>query len=368
MIYLDYNATAPIRSEVMEVMAEAMQQPANASSVHALGRAAKQRLEAVRKILAEEISVWPNEVIFTASGTESNNMALRAFADRPLLVGATEHASIVKLAERLGGDTLPVDAQGVIDMEIMERKLQSLGTPALISVMLANNETGVIQPMADISKLAKHYDALLHCDAVQALGKLPVDMGLLGVDMMTLSAHKMGGPVGIGALIIRNDLPVKPLLIGGGQELGRRAGTENIAAAAGWAKAIALAQDRTWLDNVSRWLDEMETTLQSVVPERVVFSEQVERVGNVSCLSMPGVNSETQLMAFDLEKLCVSAGSACSSGRVEPSHVLRAMGVAEEVAGCAIRVSAGWDTTQEEIKIFTDAWKALYMRLNKKAA
>lgn len=367
MIYLDYNATAPIRPEVVEVMSASMAQPANASSVHALGRKTKQHIEDARQVVADAVSAWANEVLFVGSGTEANNMVLRGF-DCPLLVSATEHASVQKMAERVGGDTLPVDDQGIIKLDILESKLKALGRPALVSIIFANNETGVIQPMAEIAKLVHEYEGLLHCDAVQALGKIPLDMNLLGVDMMTLCAHKMGGPVGVGALILRNDLAVKPLMIGGGQELGRRAGTENHAAILGWAKAIELAKALDAMAHVGAWMDKMVAQLRVDIPDLIVAGEKSTLLANTRTLCMPGVGQESQLMQLDLQGICVSAGSACSSGRIASSHVLQAMGMPDEVARTAIRVSAGWNSAEEDIQTFTQAYKALYMRANQHAA
>lgn len=360
MIYLDYNATAPVRPEVVEVMAAAMAEPANPSSVHALGRKAKTAIEDARQVVADAVSAWPNEVIFTGSGSEANNMLLRGF-DRPLLVSNTEHASIQKLAQRLGGDTLPVDVNGIIRLEILESKLKALGKPALVSVILANNETGVMQQMAEIAKIVHAHDGLLHTDAVQALGKTPLDMNLLGVDAMTLCAHKMGGAVGVGALILRNDIAIKPLLFGGGQELGRRASTENHAAIMGFAKAIEMA-------GALPSLRDIEADIKRVAPDALIVGEASERLSNTMCVAMPNMGQESQLMQLDLKGVCVSAGSACSSGRIAASHVLEAMGVEPSLAKNAIRVSAGWNTTQEELKSFLQHWTELYNKANKAAA
>lgn len=368
MIYLDYNSTAPMRPEVIQAMTETMQLPANASSVHALGRKAKQQLEEARKVVADAVSAWPNEVIFTSSGTEANNMALRSFYERPLLVGATDHSSVTQTAKRVGGDTLPVDGEGLIDLDVLESKLRSLKQPAFVSVMLANNETGVIQPVEKISKLTRQYDAILHCDAVQALGKMTVDMGALGADMLTISAHKFGGPVGVGALVARQDLPVKPLIIGGGQEQRRRGGTQSVALATGFAVAIQCGRSREWVKPVEDWLAHMEESICKVAPDAIIIGGETGRLSNTSMIMMPGVTSETQMMTFDLEGVCVSAGSACSSGRVEPSHVLKAMGYSEKTASSVIRISAGWNTQEGDIKYFTELWQKTYMRLAKKAA
>lgn len=368
MIYLDYNATTPIRPEVIEAMASAMQFPANPSSIHAMGRAARKQLEEARAVIASSVSAWPNEVIFCGSGTEANNMAIRGFMDRPVLVAASEHVSVLKAADRMGGDRICIDSNGVIDLAALESKLRALGRPALVSVMLANNETGVISPIADVSKIVHRYQSLLHVDASQALSKMPVDMGMLGADMLTLCAHKSGGPVGVGALIIRNDLPIKTFMVGGGQELRRRSGTENLAAIMGWVVAIERGQSLEWCKPVESWLRTMEQVLIASAPDLIVAGADAPRLPNTSCLVMSGVSSDVQLMNFDMEGFCVSAGSACSSGRIDASHVLKAMGYDEKMASCAIRVSAGWNTKESDIVAFKDCWLATYQRLSKKAA
>ncbi len=367
MTYLDYNATAPLMPEVVAAMQEGWAHPYNPSSVHAHGRKARQLLEDSRRILADAIGAWPDEVIFTSSGSEANNTALRA-VDRPLLVGASEHSSVLETARRLGGDIVPVDANGLIDQEILASKLHHLGRPALVSVMLANNETGVIQPVADISRIVHEHNGLLHCDAVQALGKLTFDMCMLGADMLTLCAHKCGGPVGIGVLVVRQDLPIKPFITGGGQELNRRAGTQAVALALGFAKVVESSAGRAWLGPVETAKQEMERRIIDAAGGEAIVGGQSKRLGNTASIIMPGVQSETQLMHCDLEGFAISAGSACSSGRIEPSHVLRAMGHSEDDAQCAIRVSAGWNTSPEELSRFTDCWLTLYRRLAQKAA
>lgn len=367
LIYLDYNATAPIMAVAVSAIEEALSYPANPSSIHQLGRRARQQLQEAREVVAEAVSGWPNEVIFTASGSEANNMALRAVPNRPLLVGATEHSSISESAKWLGGDSLPVDGNGVIDRDVLKSKLKALGKPAFISIMLANNETGVIQPIAELAALAREYDALFHCDAIQALGKMPIDFGALGVDMLTLSAHKMGGPVGVGALIVRNNLPITPFIIGGGQELGRRAGTENLPAIMGFAAALRHC-NKDWIAPVTDQIHHFEKMVHDIAPDAIIVGHRAARLPHVSCVIMPQVKSDTQLMTFDLEKICLSAGSACASGRIEPSHVLQAMGFHKNVANCAIRISAGWNSKPEEIARFAEIWKKTYLRLAKKAA
>jgi cysteine desulfurase len=357
--YLDYNATAPIRPEVLAVMQSLLALPLNSSSVHASGRRAKAVIEDARRSIAEHISAFANELVFTGSGTEANNWVLRAFSHLPLFVSAIEHSSIYKAAKVIGKTAIiPVDANGVVDVATLEAQLAGQNN-FLVSVMLANNETGVIQPIRAIAEIVHAKSGLLHCDAIQALGKIEVNFSDLGCDLMTLSAHKMGGPVGAAALVIRDKLTVPAMLIGGGQELNRRAGTENIAAIGGFAKATELA-DLDHMKKLRGWLDQMETEL----PRELVIGASVPRLPNTSCIIMPNVLAETQLISFDLEGIAVSAGSACSSGRIEPSHVLKAMGIEDKMAAGTIRVSGGWGTTDKDIDITGRVWKKLFHSKN----
>lgn len=357
-VYLDYNATAPVHPKAIAEVQKWLTVPANPSSVHSFGREAKRQLENSRKIIANYISAWENEIIFTGSGTESNITALRAFPENRLLVSAVEHVSVLKNAENV--ERVPVDSNGVVDLAKLDGLLAENSTPSLVSIMLANNETGVIQPIAEISQICKKHGALLHCDAVQALGKIAVDFSLLGADMITISSHKFGGVAGSAALVVKNNLAVKPLLTGGGQELGRRAGTENIAAIAGFSAAIE-AIDFEYMKNLRLWLNELENEVQN--KGGIVFAKNVHRLPNTSCLVMPNVSNEVQLIDFDLNGFAVSSGSACSSGRIEKSHVLSAMGIDTKLANCAIRVSCGWNTTENQIKDFTKAWLKLIRKL-----
>ncbi len=369
MIYLDYNATAPVRPSILEAWAALSGLPLNPSSAHRAGRQANKLVEDARASIASHLGAFANEVVFCGSATEANNQVLRAFATtHRLLVSAIEHPSIAKTASLLGASVLPVDGQGLVKVDLLAAQLAALdGQPALVSVMLANNETGVIQPLAEIATLCKTYGALLHTDAVQALGKMPLDWGLLGADMMTLSAHKAGGRVGAAALLIRNDLPIKPLLTGGGQELGRRAGTENVAAIAAFGQVVAEVAAAPQAQAWAGWRDQLADQLLAACPQAVVFGTEAARLPNTLQIAMPGVSSETQLMHFDLAGFAVSAGSACSSGRIEPSPVLLAMGVAPELAKTAIRLSFGWQTTQDELASFAACWIQLATRLAKAA-
>ncbi|MBY0406176.1 MAG: aminotransferase class V-fold PLP-dependent enzyme, partial [Rickettsiales bacterium] len=303
------------------------------------------------------VSAFPAEILFTATGTEANATALCGIPGRRVLVSAVEHSSVLKAAN---AEIIPVDANGVIRLSVLDEMLR--GTPpALVSLMLANNETGVIQPVKEAAEIAHAHGALLHCDAVQALSKIPVEFAGLGADMMSLSAHKCGGPLGAAALVLKRDIPIVSLLRGGGQELGRRAGTENVAAIAGFAAAIEKTAGQPHIKQARHWLDVMEASM--VASGAVVFGSSLPRLPNTTCVAMPGISGEVQLMNFDLAGFAVSAGSACSSGRIEPSHVLTAMGVDKATAGSAIRVSGGWNTTQKEIQDFTQAWLALRQRL-----
>lgn len=301
-----------------------------------------------------------------SSGTEANNTLLRSFPDHLIFTSALEHSSVINAA--LDATRIPVDAHGVVQLDALDALLSQAQRPALVSVMLANNETGVIQPLTEISRIARAHHALLHTDAVQALGKIPVGAGLLGADYITLSAHKCGGPVGAAALVARGNIPLQPLLRGGTQEQGRRAGTENVASMAGFALAVELANDSALQQQRRAWHARMEQALLAQAPHAQIFSRHAPRLPNTTCITMPGVRNETQLMDFDLKGFCVSAGSACSSGRIEPSHVLLAMNAEKEQAETAIRISSGWGTQEEDILAFTEAWKALYLRLKNNAS
>jgi cysteine desulfurase len=328
----------------------------NASSIHAEGRAARKLLDESRDSVARSVGVIAPMVVFTSGGSEANNLALKGAPVERLIISAIEHPSILEAAKASGKpvEVLPVTGDGVADLTALQKMLK--GPRALISVMLANNETGVIQPVADIARLAEGH--LVHTDAVQALGKIPLNFGLLGVDMMTLSAHKLGGPAGAGALVVRDGLAVEPLVHGGGQELRRRAGTENLGSIAGFGAVAGTRQDKGALR------DRLEAALDGAI----IFGRGVERLPNTTCFALPGLGAETLLMAFDLEGIAVSSGSACSSGKVAKSHVLAAMGVAPEISKGAIRVSLGWNTSEETIDHFTAAWRKIRDRHKARAA
>ena len=351
--YLDHNATSPLRPSVRTAMLAALDGGGNASSVHAEGRAARKLLDDARETLAFALGCLPQMIVFTASGTEANNMALRGVGAERILVSAIEHPSVLAAARASGKavDVIPVDGEGRVDLARLEAMLH--GPNLLVSVMLANNETGVIEPIADVVALARKAGALVHVDAVQGFGKLPVNFGLLGCDLMTVAAHKVGGPVGAGALVVRDGLVVEPLLVGGGQELRRRAGTENLAAIAGFA-AVA-REDR--IDT-----KDLQHLLESSLEDVVILGQGATRLPNTTCLALRGTRAETLLMNLDLAGVAVSSGSACSSGKVGRSHVLEAMGVPGEISSAAIRVSLGWNSTAADVQHFITVWKQLAQR------
>ena len=309
----------------------------------------------------------PAQVIFTASGTEANNQALRATGREAAVISAIEHDSVLKA--RQDALHVPVGQDGTIDLAALDRLLASAAAPAIVSVMLANNETGVIQPVAVVAEICARHGALLHCDAVQAAGRITVDMPSLGVDYLTLSAHKIGGAPGAGALVVRPDAPLEAFVRGGGQERGMRAGTENVPAIVAFGVAARIARE-TMSDftRIAALRDAMEARLLAIAPDAQVFGVSAARLPNTTQISMPGVKSETQVIALDLDGVAVSAGSACSSGRVETPRVLTAMGVDEATASSAIRISLGWTTTEHDIDRLVASWRALYERAARRAA
>lgn len=367
MVYLDYNASAPMPECVARAMTEAMQQAGNPSSVHGYGRVSRAVLEAARRDVAALVGTRPQDVIFTSGATEANLLALRGCGRRRTLVSAIEHVSVLDAAPE--AERIPVRADGVVDLDALGRMLAAAAEPALVSVMLANNETGVIQPIAAVARLAADAGALLHCDAVQGPGRIPVDIGAFGTDFLTLSAHKFGGPKGVGALVLREGVDVAAVTTGGGQERGRRGGTENLPGIAGFGAAarhaIALL-DRA--AGITALRDHLEAGILARTPDVVIFGADAPRLPNTSCFALPGLAAETQVMALDLAGFAVSAGSACSSGKVQASHVLRAMGADDRLAGCAIRVSLGPDTTEAEIDAFVEAWHSIANKAGRSAA
>lgn len=377
--YLDWNATAPLRPQARRAMEAALDLVGNPSSVHADGRAARARIESAREEVASLVGAQARNVIFTSGGTEANTLALtpslatgeRHSRDR-VLISSIEHPSV-----RAGGryppqlrEDVPVTPEGVVDLTWLAERLDELeGSAPIVSVMLANNETGVIQPVAAIAERTHAAGGLLHVDAVQAAGKILCDINSLGADLLTLSAHKLGGPKGVGALVLASeDLHIAdPLIKGGGQELGSRAGTENVIGIVGFGAAAraalaGLAEEAAYMQ---RARDRVEAGLRAASPAAIIFGTEAPRLPNTTLVAVPGIKAETALIALDLDGVSVSSGSACSSGKVAPSHVLAAMGVAPELALGAVRVSLGPTTTEEEIEIFLNAWMKSVMGLSK---
>jgi cysteine desulfurase len=376
--YFDWNATTPLRQEAADALRDALAVPGNPSSVHAEGRAARRLIERARDEVAALAGARPADVFFTSSGTEANMLALTpaietADEKRPrekLLISAIEHSS-VRSGGRFRRDAVadvPVDGDGRVDLGALKEILGGTARP-LVSIMLANNETGVVQPIADAAALVHAAGGLLHVDAVQAAGRIPCAIGALGADLITLSAHKIGGPKGVGALVrAREDIHFPdPLIRGGGQERGLRAGTENVAgiAAFGAAAAIARRQGPAEAGHMRTLRDALESGLKAVTPGVVVFGAAAERLPNTTLFTVAGMKAETAVIAFDLEGIAVSSGAACSSGTVQPSHVLAAMGVSPALTRGGVRLSLGWATTEADVERCLAAWRKLATALSK---
>jgi cysteine desulfurase len=359
--YLDWNATAPLRAAAAAAIAAALHHCGNPSSVHRRGRRARQIVEDARADVAALVAATPGDLVFVSGGTEANYLALCGCGRERVLVSAVEHDSVRRASP--AAETIPVDRDGIVRLDALADMLGSDPRPALVSVMLANNETGVIEPVAEIAALARAHGALFHCDAVQAAGKMPLDLAAIGADFVTLSAHKLGGPPGVGALVGPGVRELAPLLRGGGQEKGRRAGTENVPGIAGFGAAAAAARAEIGAyDAVRRLRDRLEDEIAAAAPEAVVLCADTPRLPNTAAIAMPGIAAETQVIALDLDGVMVSAGAACSSGKVGPSHVTAAMGLAPELAEATIRVSLGWATKAADIERFLGSWTALCRR------
>jgi cysteine desulfurase len=381
--YLDYNATAPIRPEAADAVARALALPGNASSVHAEGRAARGAIETAREHVAALAGAQAKHVVFTSGGTEANNAVLspslrrvgEAGAASLLLVGATEHVSVLE-GHRFAPEAvqrIPVDRVGLIDLAWLDAELaRHEGRRVLVSVQIANNETGVLQPIAEVARIVHAHGGLLHADAVQAAGKVPLDSVALGADVLTLSTHKLGGPKGVGAAVFASDrIEMSDRLIrGGGQERGFRAGTENVAGIVGFGVAAEIAMRDLTAEpaRLRRLRDACEAAVRRLAPDAVVFGAEAERLPNTLAFATPGVRAETALIFFDLEGVSVSSGSACSSGKVRRSHVLEAMGVPPALAEGALRVSFGWGSTQSDAERFAAAYEKLAETLYKRRA
>ena len=378
-IYLDHNATSPLRPPARAAMMAALTSFGNASSVHAEGRAAYAEVVAARAKVADLVGADSKAVTFTSGATESVALALspvleiegRPFRCDVLMISAVEHPAV-----RAGGrfaaeeiETIPVDRDGVIDLTVLEAALarhQAAGRRALVSVMAANNETGTIEPLAKIAERVHAAGGLFHTDAVQIAGRVPFDLAVSGADLISISSHKLGGPQGAGALIVRDEaIRVPPMLRGGGQERGRRAGTENVAAITGFgvaaeSAALLVAEETGRLAGLR---DRLEEGIRAIAPDTVILGARAPRLPNTTCFAVPGIAAETAVIAFDLEGVAVSAGAACSSGKVGPSEALAAMKVPAEIAKGAVRVSLGWNTVEDDLARFLLVWKRIHSNL-----
>ncbi|MCH1486110.1 MAG: cysteine desulfurase [Alphaproteobacteria bacterium] len=364
-IYLDYNATAPLRPEARDALLAALD-IGNPSSVHEEGRKARSLVEAARADVARLVGAPAETVIFTSGGTEACNLALGlrqapAGEIKRLLVSAIEHSAVLAAAKESGlpVEELPVTPDGVLDLDALDAALAD-DAPALVCVMLANNETGVIQPIAEVAAKTRAHGSLLFCDGVQAAGKIDINLFALGVDALSLSGHKLGALMGVGALVTRPAVVVPPQLIGGGQELGRRAGSENISGIAAFAAAARAAmRDLEAFADLADRRDEMEAALQAAQAQLVVYGKGAPRLANTSCFALSGLNAETLVMAMDLAGISVSAGSACSSGKVSRSHVLAAMQAEPHISKGVLRVSLGWQSRAEDTQKLVNEWSKL---------
>lgn len=390
-LYFDHNASAPVRPAAADAVARALLVPGNPSSIHGEGRVARGLLETARRQVAEAVGGQSRDVVFTSGATEALNTLLRPEllpATGPerltrLLIGATEHAA-VRDGHGFAADatqTLPVDENGLIVIGALEQALAALRgdgvfAPALVAIQLANNETGAIQPLADIARVVEAAGAVLVVDAVQAIGKIPFDLATSGAAAIAVSGHKCGGPKGAGAIIFNGERIRfgRALIAGGGQEMRRRSGTENLPGIAGLAAAMsdAVKEQSAYAVRSLAWRTRIETHVRAIAGDAIVFACDAARLPNTTLFSIPGLKAETLLMALDLAGIALSSGAACSSGKVGRSHVLDAMGVTPDAAAGAVRVSTGWNTTDQDVSEFCDRLQKtltpLLQRRNQRAA
>ncbi len=366
-VYLDYNATAPLRPEARKAMIAALDVTGNASSVHGEGRRARGIVEAAREDVARLVGAKPSEVVFTSGATEANAWVMAQGWDT-IFVAGIEHDSVLAPVKASGAKIIeiPVGADGVVRLDEIARHITSGAKPdaklgrVLVVLQMANNETGVIQPVAELAVLAREHGLSMHVDAVQAAGRLAIDFAALGVTTLSVSAHKMGGPKGAGALLIRDHVDLVPFVRGGGQERRRRAGTENIAAIAGFGAAAAEARTNfAAMPRIALLRDQLEAEVRKLSPNAILIGAEAPRLANTSAIALPGKHAESMVIKLDLAGIAASAGAACSSGKVGVSHVLQSMGFDVGIAGAAIRVSIGPETTGHDIAAFLAAWKTI---------
>lgn len=362
-VYLDHNASAPLRPEARDAMLGAMALTGNPSSVHNEGRAVRALIDGAREEVAALAGASPSQVIFTSGATEANNWVLRADRWGRIYLPAIEHESIAAPAAETGAEVVEIGAaaDGVTDVGALAAhvlcRMPSTGR-TLCLLQLANNETGVIQPVADVAAFAREHGLWLHCDAVQAAGRLPIDFGQWGLSSLALSSHKLGGPSGVGALIVDKDFPLKPFVLGGGQERRRRAGTENAIGIAGFGAAAAAARrEAVATSRIAGLRDRLEREIRTSTPDAVIIGTAATRLCNTSAIALPGRGSETMVIKLDLKGLSVSAGAACSSGKVGASRTLAAMGLPPQIARGVVRVSLGWNTSEGDVDAFIVAWR-----------
>lgn len=366
--YLDHNASSPLRPEARAAMLAALDVIGNPSSVHSEGRAARAIIEDARETVAALVSASPKNVIFTSGGTEAVNTVVSGGYDHIALAGI-EHDCVRQAvrASEASIKTVQITADGLVLPDALRRSLAECHGKTLICIQAANNETGVLQDVTGLAAIADEADAVLMSDVVQAVGKVAVDMSGPGADVIVLSAHKLGGPKGVGAIVVRDGLAVGRLLHGGGQERGRRAGTENVAGIAGFgAAATAALGDAGRMDGIAQMRDRLIDGVRGLTPDARLIGEGASRLANTALMSWPEAQAETLVMALDLEGIAISAGAACSSGKVGASATLAAMGMPPAIRDSAIRVSLGWSTTDEDIERFLTAWAAVTARMEKR--
>ena len=367
MIYLDYNATAPLHKNVIKKIQNLkFEEFGNPSSVHKIGRNSKKIVEEVRRNILSTLKAKNYDLIFTSGATESNNLAIKGFIKKnnikTIFSLQTEHSSVIDVVKNLDIEKkfFNINPNGTVNLKEIEELLSKQTNPFLVSIMFANNESGIINPIYEISKIVRKYKGIMHCDGVQSLGKIEIDLDSLDVDLFAISSHKIGGPTGIGALLINTRNNISPEIIGGGQEKNLRSGTENFLGIVGFGEAINEVNNLTKICNseikINR--DLLETNLKKLSNEIKIFGEDTDRLANTCYFAYPSMTSENQVIALDQHGICVSSGAACSSGKVEPSHVLKAMQVDEKYIHSAIRVSLGWDSTKEQIETFINVWKS----------
>ena len=367
MIYLDYNATAPLHKNVIKKIQNLkFEEFGNPSSVHKIGRNSKKIVEEVRRNILSTLKAKNYDLIFTSGATESNNLAIKGFIKKnnikTIFSLQTEHSSVIDVVKNLDIEKkfFNINPNGTVNLKEIEELLSKQTNPFLVSVMFANNESGIINPIYEISKIVRKYKGIMHCDGVQSLGKIEIDLDSLDVDLFAISSHKIGGPTGIGALLINMRNNISPEIIGGGQEKNLRSGTENFLGIVGFGEAINEVNNLTKICNseIKNNRDLLEANLKKLSNEIKIFGEDTDRLANTCYFAYPSMTSENQVIALDQHGICVSSGAACSSGKVEPSHVLKAMQVDEKYIHSAIRVSLGWDSTKEQIETFLNIWKS----------